>query len=39
MIKPGYGARAGSVSQRYGSENPDLHPDPYHHVTDPKYRS
>jgi hypothetical protein len=26
---------AGSISQRYGSEDPHPHPDPYQNVTDP----
>jgi hypothetical protein len=26
---------AGSASQKYGSEDPDLHPDPYQDVLDP----
>jgi hypothetical protein len=26
---------SGSVSLRYGSENPDPHPDPYQNITDP----
>jgi hypothetical protein len=25
-----------SISQRYGSEDPHLHPDPYQNVTDPE---
>jgi hypothetical protein len=31
----GYGS--GSVSHRYGSEDTDLHPDPYQNVTDPQH--
>ncbi len=32
-----YGSASGSVSQRYGSEDP--HPDPYQNVTDPEHGS
>jgi hypothetical protein len=31
------GSASGSVSQRYGSEDPDPHPDPYQNVTDPQH--
>jgi hypothetical protein len=30
-------AGSGSVNQRYGSEDPDSHPDPYQYVTDPEH--
>jgi len=31
------GSASGSVSQRYGSEDPDPHLDPYQSVTDPQH--
>ncbi len=31
------GSASGSVSQRYGCEDPDLQPDPYQNVTDPQH--
>ncbi len=31
------GSKSGSVSQRYGSEDQDQHPDPYQNVTDPQH--
>jgi hypothetical protein len=31
------GSKYDSVSQRYGSEDPDSHPDPYQNVTDPQH--
>jgi hypothetical protein len=34
-----YGSAAGSVSQRYESEDPDPHPDPYQNVKDPEHWS
>ncbi len=39
MKKAGSGAgfASGSVSQRYGSEDPNPHPDPYQNVTDPEH--
>ncbi len=31
-----YRISIGSISQRYGSEDPGPHPDPYQNVTDPQ---
>jgi hypothetical protein len=31
------GSTSGSASQRYGSEDPNQHPDPYQTVTDPAH--
>jgi hypothetical protein len=31
------GSASGSVSQRYGCEDPDPHPNPYKNVTDPQH--
>jgi hypothetical protein len=36
-VSPKYGS--GSVSQRYRSEDPNPHPDPYHNVTDQEHRA
>ncbi len=33
------GSASRSVSQRYGSEDPDPHPDPYQNITDPQHCS
>ncbi len=33
----GSGSASGSVSQRYGSEDPDPHTDPYKNVMDPEH--
>jgi hypothetical protein len=35
-MKKGVLLASGSVSQRYGSEDLDPHPDPYQNVTDPE---
>ncbi len=35
--RSGAGSASGSVSQRYESEDPDLHLDPYQNVTDPEH--
>ncbi len=32
------GSASGYVRQRYGSEDPDPHPDPYQNDTDPQLR-
>jgi hypothetical protein len=31
------GSASGSVTQRYGSEDPHPHPDPYQNATDPQH--
>jgi hypothetical protein len=33
------GSASGCVSQKYGPEDPDPHPDPYQNVTDPQHCS
>jgi hypothetical protein len=36
MKRAGSGTGSGTVSQRFGSADPDAHPDPYQNVTDPE---